>query len=90
VHPNDGFGSFTCADGMLRLMVSSCSGFVNPGFTCLNAWNVRIISPELMSSTSASATCTTTSVLRARCRSRLALDVRPPPRSPDAPAGRRT
>src|SRR5205814_2721679 len=45
---------------------------------------VRIISPALTSSTSASATCTTTSVLRARWRSRLALDDRPPPRRPAA------
>ena len=41
-------------------------GSVNPGVTCLRAWNVRIISPELTRSTRASATWMTTSVLAAR------------------------
>ena len=36
-------------------------------------WNVRIIKPALTRSTSAIATCTTTSALRTRCRSRLTL-----------------
>ena len=74
-------GSFTCDDGMEIRSVWTSSGRVKPGCTCLSAWNDRIISPELTSSTSASATWTTTSVLRARCRSLLALSVRPPPRS---------
>ena len=49
-------------------MRSVCTslGRVNPGCTFFSAWNVRIIRPELTSSTSASATCTTTSVFLAR------------------------
>jgi hypothetical protein len=38
---------------------------------------VRIINPALTSSTSAIATCTTTSALRTRWRSRVELAVRP-------------
>ena len=60
--------------------VSIESGLLKPGFTLVNAWNVRIINPLQISSTSASATCTTTSVLRARCRSRPWLSARPPSR----------
>jgi hypothetical protein len=36
-------------------------------------WNVRIIKPELMSNTSANATCTTTSTFCERCWLLLAL-----------------
>ena len=57
------------------------SARVNPGSTCLSAWNVRIIRPEPISSINASATCTTTSVLRARRRSLLSLSERPPARN---------
>src|SRR5205823_3341230 len=46
------------------------------------ARKVRIMSPKLMSRTSASATCTTTSTLRDRCRWRLSLVDRPPSRNP--------
>ena len=56
------------------------AGSVKPGSTLRKASDVRIISPELTSSTRASATCVTTSTLRARCRSRLPVAVRPPPR----------
>ncbi|HEV8394617.1 MAG TPA: hypothetical protein VGQ37_10100 [Vicinamibacterales bacterium] len=50
----------------------------NPGATLRIAMNVRIMSPALTSSTSASATCATTSPLRVRTRSRLS----PAPRAP--------
>ena len=56
----------------------------NPGTTPRSARNVRIISPELTSSTSASATCATTSPLRVRCRSRLSLAPRAPASIPDS------
>jgi hypothetical protein len=42
------------------------------------ATTVRIISPETIISTRASATCATTSALRARCRSGASLADRPP------------
>ena len=58
-------------------MVWRCSAWVNPGSTVRSAWNVRIISPALTSSTSAMATWATTRRLRARWRSRLTLAVRP-------------
>ena len=74
-------GSLTCAFRNGDAQRLHFLGPVKPGCTCRSAWNVRIISPEPISSTSASATCTTTSVLRARCRSRLWLSVRPPCRS---------
>ena len=57
-------------------IVCTCAASVNPGSTLRSATNVRIISTALTSSTSAIATCATTSRLRARCRSRLALAVR--------------
>ena len=60
--------------------VSIESGLLKPGFTLVSAWNVRIINPLQISSTSANATCTTTRVLRARCRSRPWLKDRPPSR----------
>ena len=44
-----------------------------------SATNVRIIRPDATSRTSASATCTTTSALRVRCRSRLVLAPRAAP-----------
>ncbi len=50
---------------------------MNPGCTFRIALNVRIISPAQTSNTSAIATCPTTRKFRARCRSRLALVVRP-------------
>ena len=59
-------GSFTCAVGNRDAQRLHLLRPREPGSTCRSAWNVRIIRPELMSSTSASATCTTTSVLRAR------------------------
>ena len=74
-------GFAICDSGMKRRSVWRCSGSLNPGVTCLRAWNVRIISPELTRSTRASATWMTTSVLRARRRSRLSLSARPPARS---------
>ena len=43
-----------------------------------SSWKVRIMSPELIRRTNASATCTTTSALRARCRSLPSLEARPP------------
>ena len=58
-------------------MIWRCSGCVNPGSTVRMDWNVRIINPALTRSTSAIATCTTTSTLRTRWRSRLTLAVRP-------------
>ena len=48
---------------------------------CASPAKVRIISTALISSTSAMATCATTSRLRPRCRSRLALAVRVAPSS---------
>ena len=57
--------------------VSTSSGRTNPGETSRMARNVRIIRPDATSSTTASATCATTSVLRARCRSRPSLEPRP-------------
>ena len=56
------------------------AGSTKPGETCISAKKVRIINPEQISSTSASATCTTTSALRVRCRSRPWLCERPPSR----------
>jgi hypothetical protein len=58
--------SGTCVRGIEIRSVCSSSGRVNPGCTRFSAWNVRIMRPDPTSSTSASATCTTTSVLRAR------------------------
>ena len=64
-------------------------GLVKPGLTSRNAANVLNISPELTSRTSASAICATTRMLRARCRSRLDVAVRPPPRRARATRPRR-
>ncbi len=58
-------------------MIWRCSGCVNPGSTVRMDWNVRIINPALTRSTSAIATCATTSTLRTRWRSRLTLALRP-------------
>ena len=59
----------------------SDAGSEKPGSTLRIALKVRIISTALMSSTSAMATCATTSRLRPRCRSRLTLAVRIAPSS---------
>ena len=59
-----------------------------PGSTRCKARKVRIISPEPTSRTSARATCTVTRTPRIRCRSRLPVRERPPPRSPAATWGR--
>ena len=48
--------------------VCTCSGSWTPGSTTRSATKLRIMRPEAISSTSESATCATTSVLRARCR----------------------
>src|ERR1035437_8026593 len=74
--------SGTRVSGMYRWKTCCESGSLKPGDTCIKAWNVRIMSPEQISRTSARATCTTTSALRARCRSRLWLSARPPSRRP--------
>ena len=79
-------GSLTVS-GMDRRNVCSDSGWVKPGSTCRSALNVRIINPAPTSRTSASATCRTTSVLRARCRSRLSVRLRPAARSVSATRG---
>ena len=47
------------------------SGGAKPGCTFLKARNVRIISPDATSSTTAKADCTTTSACWERCRARL-------------------
>ena len=52
----------------------------NPGFTERNASKLRTISPALMTSTNASATCAITSALRVRCPWRLSVVLRPPSR----------
>jgi len=57
-------------------------GSVKPGSTLRSAPNVRIISTALTTRTSASATCTTTSTLRALARSRPALAPRDAPSAP--------
>ncbi len=75
-------GPFICVSGMEIRKVCNSAARANPGFTFVNALNVRIISPEQINSTSASATCTTTNTLRARCCSRLWLSDRPPSRIP--------
>ena len=64
--------------GIARTNVWTSSGRVKPGSTCRIAMNVRIISPETISSVSASATCPTTSALRVRCRPGASLADRPP------------
>ena len=63
--------SFTADSGMKMRMSARAPARLNPGGTCFNAWNVRIINPELTSSTSASAIWTTTRVLLARFLSLL-------------------
>ena len=70
--------SSATAGGIDTRSVSTCAGSVKPGSTWRIAWKVRIIRPEATSRTTASATSTTTSVLRARCRALPALDERPP------------
>ena len=50
------WGSGTSDGGIDISTVCSVSGRTNPGSTFLSAWNVRIINPELMRSTRASAT----------------------------------
>src|SRR5438132_1403989 len=52
-----------------------------------SAANVLINKPELMSSTRANATCTTTKTPRVRCRSLPSLIVRPPALKADAMRG---
>ena len=64
--------------------VWSVAGSLNPGCTRRIDWKVRIIRPEPISSTSASATWTIVSVLRVTLRSRPALAFRPPARSASA------
>ena len=51
---------------------------MNPGLTLRSAWKLRIIRPELTSSTSASAICIGTNVCCDRWRSRVRLAPRPP------------
>ena len=80
-------GPATSEAGIDTRSVSTSSGRVKPGSTCRIAWNVRIISPDATSSTTASAISTTTSVLRARWRARPALDSRPPSFSAPASCG---
>ena len=58
--------------------VCTSSAAREAGSTCRMATNVRIISPETISSVSASATCATTSALRVRCRPGASLADRPP------------
>ena len=80
--------SLTSDSGIATRNVSTSPGFVNPGWTFPIAWKVRIISPEATSRITASAISATTSVLRARWRSRPALESRPPSLSADASCGR--
>ncbi len=61
--------------------VCSEAAEVKPGSTACSARSVRIISPALTSSTKASASCATTSVLRARWRARPSVNVRPASRA---------
>ena len=70
-------GSAMTASGIEMRSVSTSSGCAKPGETSRIARNVRTIRPDATSSTTASATCATTSVLRARCRSRPSLEPRP-------------
>ena len=58
--------------------VRTSSGRTKPGWTFLRAWKVRIMSPELINRTNASAIWETASALRARCRSLPSLNDRPP------------
>ena len=60
--------------GIEMRSVTSSAGARNPGSTRRMAWKVRIIRPDETSRTTASAICATTRVLRARWRSRPALD----------------
>ena len=75
-------GTETSASGMVSQKVWTSAGRKNPGSTWVKARNVRIMRPDEISRTSASATWTITSAFRARCRSRLSLSVRPPSRRP--------
>ena len=58
--------SLTTAVGIEMRSVSTSSGCWKPGGTSRIAMKVRTIKPDATSSTAASATCATTSVLRAR------------------------
>ena len=75
-------GSLTCVSGIEMRKVCNSTGRANPTLTWVRARKVRIIKPEQIKRTSASATCTTTSTLRARCCSLLWLTPRPPSRIP--------
>ena len=57
MHADDALGLFHLASGMKTASVCNSRGFVNPGWTCRNAWKVRIIRPELISRITASAIC---------------------------------
>ena len=72
------------ASGMAIRSVCSVPGSLNPGWTRRIDWKVRIIRPEPMRSTSASATWMMVRVLRVMLRSRPALALRPPERSASA------
>jgi hypothetical protein len=63
-HANRGL---TWVSGIETRKVWTCAGAVNPGTTFVSARKVRIMRPEQIRSTRASATCTTTRALRARC-----------------------
>ena len=78
LQPPDGCASGTSCGGTPMRNVCNDSGSVKPGSTARSASNVRIIRPELTSSTSASATCPTTSAFCARCCPRPALVPREP------------
>ena len=81
-------GSGASAAATVTCAIWICSGCVNPGSTWPSACSVRIISPDETSSTSAIATCPTTSARWRRCRCRLWLSDRPPLRSAVARLGR--